>query len=140
MQLMRPNRISYSYFGYKYFEGAQVAETETPFKHVNYLLLLIMGIAQSAVVEFIFCSEFCKKNFLKCFIFQLEQPISNGLRAKVLSGTVSVGRFVMVCVYVHTILGIQKCECIKRVIELIIKRLQMLKVLLSKSTTGLFKK
>lgn len=140
MQLMRPNRISYSYFRYKYFEGAQVAETETPFKHVNYLLLLIMGIAQSAVVEFIFCSEFCKKNFLKCFIFQLEQPISNGLRAKVLSGTVSVGRFVMVCVYVHTILGIQKCECIKRVIELIIKRLQMLKVLLSKSTTGLFKK
>lgn len=106
MQLMRPNHISYSYFGYKYFEGAQVAETETPFKHVNYLLLLIMGIAQSAVVEFIFCSEFCKKYFSKCFIFQLEQPISNGLRAKVLSGTVSVRRFVMVCIYVHTILGI----------------------------------
>lgn len=61
-----------------------------------------------------------EKSDSKWFVFQLEQSASNCLKPKILNGTVSVGRFVMVCMYIHTVLGI-KCEHIKRLVELIIR-------------------
>lgn len=140
IQLLRPNCTGSNSCGYKYFLGTQVVE-QIPLRHVDYLQQLMLGVAQPAVVVFIFFSPaFCKKCISKHFIFQLEQSVNKGLKPKILNGTVSVGRFVMVCTYIHTVLGIKKCEHIKRLNRVNCKRLQILKFLLSKATTALFKK
>jgi len=108
-------------FGCKYFLGTHVVETKT-LKACELSAAVNAGVMQPAVVVFIFFSPaFCKKCISKCFIFQLELYVSKGLKHKILNGTISVGRFVMVCRYIHTVAGIKKCECIKRLVELIIR-------------------
>lgn len=73
-----------------------------PLRRVNYLLQLILGVAQSAVVAFIFSALYSAKNSF--WLLCLPVNLKKGLKSWILNGTVSVGRFVMVCMYMHTVL------------------------------------
>lgn len=101
----------------KYFLDLQAVEMKT-LKACELSTAVNVGVVQSATVAFIFFSSvFCKKWISHYFVFQLKEAVCKGLKCWLLNGTVSVGRFVMVCMYMHTVLAIAKCE-LQRLAEL----------------------